>query len=269
MQSTDGVKRVEAVDPSLVSETLEELAADLEIADLLHDATLILEFLRDSIVIKVADGELPASVVGSISPRMKLHGETLGQGREYETPARDFWIWKILHLLVLTGLVSRRNDSFWITPEGRARLDDGQPGALFADLFIALFRESRLKRFDRFDVNETLLWCSLPACFYLLGRHAADWRSAGQLAHDTWPRAMRMGDGPLPAWADVGYRLPPFMYFMRVLRPLTAFGLLEWRDTRRGSRLDIEYRVTSLFRLFLHFDEPTPPPSHVVKHSTS
>ena len=32
VQSTAGVKRVEAVDPSLVSETLEELAADLEIA---------------------------------------------------------------------------------------------------------------------------------------------------------------------------------------------------------------------------------------------
>jgi hydroxymethylpyrimidine/phosphomethylpyrimidine kinase len=32
VQSTAGVKRVEAVDPSLISETLEELAADLEIA---------------------------------------------------------------------------------------------------------------------------------------------------------------------------------------------------------------------------------------------
>jgi hypothetical protein len=233
-------------------------AAELGTADLLHDTRLILEFLRDSIAIQVADGELAASVVGSISPRMKLQGETLGQGREYEAPARDFWIWKILHLLVLTGLVSRRNDSFWITPEGRARLDDGQPGALFADLFIALFRESRLKYFDRFDVNETLLWSSLPACFYLLGRHAADWKSAGKLGHDTWPGAMQTEDGPLPAWADVGYRLPPFIYFMRVLRPLTAFGLLEWRDTKRGSRLDIEYRVTSLFRLFLHFDELTP-----------
>jgi hypothetical protein len=113
------------------------------------------------------------------------------------------------------------------------------------------------KLFDRFDVNETLLWSFLPACFYLLGRHAADWKSAGELGHDTWPRAMRREDGPLPAWADVGYRLPPFIYFMRVLRPLTAFGLLEWRDTQGGSRLDIEYRVTSLFRPFLHFDELT------------
>jgi hypothetical protein len=69
---------------------------------------------------------------------------------------------------------------------------------------------------------------------------------------------MRSEDGPLPASADVGYRLAPFIYFMRVLRPLMAFGLLEWQDSKRGSRLDIEYRVTSLFRLFAHFDELTP-----------
>jgi orotate phosphoribosyltransferase len=230
-------------------------AADLESAGVLHDARLILELLRNSIAIQVVDGELSASAVASIAPRMRLQTETLGQGREYETPSRDFWIWKILHLLVLTGLVSRRNDSFWITPEGRARLDDGQPGALFADLFIALFRESRLKYFDRFEVKETLLWGALPACFYLLGQHANDWRSAGQLAAETWPRAMRKEDGPLPTWNEVGYRLSPFIYVMRVLRPLTAFGLLEWRDTKHSSRLDIEYRATPLFQQFLYFDE--------------
>ncbi len=32
VQSTAGVKRVEAVDPALISDTLEELAADLDIA---------------------------------------------------------------------------------------------------------------------------------------------------------------------------------------------------------------------------------------------
>src|ERR1700730_599036 len=32
VQSTAGVRRIEAVDPGLVSETLEELAADIEIA---------------------------------------------------------------------------------------------------------------------------------------------------------------------------------------------------------------------------------------------
>ena len=32
VQSTSGVKRVEAVDPALVSDTLEELAADVDIA---------------------------------------------------------------------------------------------------------------------------------------------------------------------------------------------------------------------------------------------
>src|SRR5216110_1706148 len=32
VQSTSGVKRVEALDPSLVTDTLEELAADLDIA---------------------------------------------------------------------------------------------------------------------------------------------------------------------------------------------------------------------------------------------
>jgi hypothetical protein len=97
---------------------------------------------------------------------------------------------------------SRHNDSFWVTPEGGARLDDGQPGALFAGLFIALFRESRLKYFDRFDVNETLLWSSLPACFYMLGRHATDWKSAGQAgSRHVAACDANGGDCPLPAWA--------------------------------------------------------------------
>ncbi len=68
VQSTSGVKRLEAVDPTLIAETLEELAADVEIA------AVHIGMLASSKVVKAVADFLCASQPSTGARRARVSG---------------------------------------------------------------------------------------------------------------------------------------------------------------------------------------------------
>ncbi len=79
VQSTSGVKRVEALDPALVSDTLEELAADLDIA------AVHIGMLGSGKVVKVVSDFLSGPSAGQA-------GNLPGAGRERHASPISCWI---------------------------------------------------------------------------------------------------------------------------------------------------------------------------------
>jgi hypothetical protein len=235
--------------------------ADLERCDILHDARATLAHLRDMGQLEtLADGNLSPRALETLSPKLRLHDEMLGQDvPENMRNGEHFWLWAIRHLLEHAECSRQRRGDFRITRHGRAMLEDDRAGDLAAQLFITLFNKSSLTNIDRFHIMEQKkLSLFIGASFYLLGKQARDWTPAARLTKRAWPKSMRDAKFPNADLEKIRGEVEVLMFSARVLRPLVAFGLMEWCVGSGPALILEEYRVTPLFDRFLRFEPLTP-----------
>lgn len=228
-------------------------APELAGSSFLQVARLLLCAARD-------EGPLPATAGGNLSRRsvaalvdrmprspeleeaLELPGTVLNEQDLYP-----------LHIprvvLGLAGLLVRRK-GFRITRRGRALLDEARTGELFAELFRTHFRAFNLAYLDR-GPEQPGIQRTIAVCIFQLGRHAADWASAEQLAEQVLlPDALDRTD------EYYGADTAPWLLATRLLRPLRAFGLLERRLVGDGPEWERkrEFRKAPLFGRFLRFE---------------
>jgi hypothetical protein len=226
-------------------------ASDLTTSKLLADARTALDYLRDTGPIKADKYHAPApNHCDALLQRFQLVDGTLGVPiLETLEESPHFWPRATVSLLEVGGYVQYKSGRLMITPRGRKAMADEVAGQLFARLVLSLFHGSIAARFfDVIAIKDEGILRHIQATIHLLARHARSPRTVNDLARWTWIRVRHTG----PIWAEerklFQRELEAHVFFMRVLRPLTALGLVEKTTADVGTRgLRPEFSLTPLF----------------------
>jgi len=227
--------------------------ADLESARFLQVARLLLAAARDEGPLPATQaGNLPRRSVAQLVDRIPGSGEVLEvlRGPGGVLNEQDIYLLHIPRVVLgLAGLLVRRK-GFRITGRGRTLLDERRTGELFAELFRTFFRSFNLAYLDRGPAQPGLQR-TVAFSIFQVGRHAADWGTAEQLAD-----RVLLPDALDPSDPYFGSHTARWLLATRLLNPLVEFGLLERRLTGTGpdwQRVS-EFRKSPLFDRFIRVD---------------
>jgi hypothetical protein len=158
----------------------------------------------------------------------------------------DFFPAHFVRLLLQTTKLLRKNrDRLVPTRLGKTMVANERQGALQALLFHIAFWHANLGYFDR---NPVQSWPQndVGIVLWSLSASANDWMHPVTLT--------RLCTVPVIGVLEASWDLGSFAMESRVLRPLTWFGLLEWRwEERPGLGEPRLYRKTPLFDRLLKF----------------
>ena len=243
-------------EPSAANRTL-RLAADLPDEALggsafVRNALIVLDRLdRDGWLRLTGTGNFRRDAVAAMRASMTWPGmeatELFRTGKAYREG--DVWELHLLHrLLDMAGLLEERDGLCHLTTLGREMLGPGRRGALQAILFRHLFWRAELSRFiETFPRGLPGRWPQddIGVILWGLSQMAGEWQSV----HTLVPLCAVRDD----AVANMHWNAEGTMFAGRVLRPLSWFGLLEWRLPEEifDGRC---WRKTALFDRFLSFD---------------
>lgn len=223
---------------------------DLAGASILTNVRALLDLAHTSDGLgRTQAGNLKLAVVDECLERMTFRSDLhLDSLRERSKRIREEDVWPLHEIRILAGiakLIRPRKSLFLLTPQGRAFLESGTSGELYALLFETCFREFNLGYGSYREWPE--LQYQVAYTLYRLSADGGTWRTPEDSFTDlVLPYALEHAP-------DLGgVEAAPGLLRGHVLGHLEVFGLVESRPTSTSWRR--EYRSTPLLRRFLTFE---------------
>jgi len=228
---------------------------DLRDVPFLANCRRLLSTLRDRGPVKTTPaGNLPRDVVRQVLDEWHDELGELRYLRDYrkvinEEDVRSLRVARTV--CSIAKLMRKYRGAFQVTRAGRELLRDEVAGDLYRLLFVTFFRRFNIGWLDRLPEDLDMVQGCAAVSLAILGVSDAEWRSTADWAEKLLPPAA------VNTLVELGEaRLVPLTAELRLLRPLSRFGLLEKRGvpTDAPYTREREYRKSPLFDRFIGFD---------------
>ena len=222
---------------------------------ILENARILLAVLAEAPVKTTGAGNLNRKFVARMLEEMSWPGARfefiLKRGKTINE--EDYLNLHVLRILLgQTGAIKRRKGYFSITKKGAAFLRPEKAGELYAQLFLICFTKLNLAYLDGLP-DDHVLQRMIAVPLYVMFKNDSSERTIKEIKETVWPETLRKVTEESPYFDPLLSQTR-----IRLLEPLSWFGLVEIERPRHGDIENYMIRKTELYDRFLRFEFTSP-----------